>query len=332
MDLTTKYLGLELKNPLVHSASPLTQKVDNCRKLEDAGVAALVLHSIFEEQIRQEADELEHYLDFGTEKYAESITFFPKPEEFFTGPEEYLNHIQKIKKAVNIPVIASLNGCSLGGWTDYAKKIQQAGADALELNVYFLAADPDTDGEEIEKMYCSILKAVKKTVSIPVAMKIAPYFSSLPNVAKKLDKAGADALVLFNRFYQPDINIDELEVEPNLQLSTAMHMRLPLRWMGLLYGKVKANLAATGGIQDGKDMLKMLMAGADATMVCSTLLRHGIGHAKKMLHEFRDWMEQHEYESVAQLRGIMSQKSSPNPEVFERTNYMKVLGSYRQDI
>lgn len=332
MNLTTSYMGISLKNPLVMAAAPITDKVDNCRKLEDAGVSALVLHSLFEEQIRQEAEELEHYLNFGTEKYAESLTFFPKPEEFITGPEEYLKHIQKVKKTVDIPVIASLNGCSTGGWTGYAKKIQQAGADAIELNIYFMATDAGTTGQEIEKMYISILKSVKKVVKIPVAVKISPYFSSVANMAKTLVKTGADGLVLFNRFYQPDINIDDLEVEPKLTFSTPYESRLPLRWIGVLYGQVQTSLAANGGIYQAKDMIRMIMAGADVTMVCGTILEKGIGQAKRMLSEMSDWMEAHEYESVEQMRGIMSEKFSASREVYERTNYMKVLGSYQQDI
>jgi dihydroorotate dehydrogenase (fumarate) len=332
MDLTTRYMGLKLKNPLVLSASPLTHDLENYRKLEDEGVAAIVTHSIFEEQIREEANELDHYMTFGTEKFAESLSFFPKPSEFILGPEEYLNHLRKAKKAVDIPVIASLNGYTLGGWTEYAKLIQEAGADALELNIYFLPTDPEETGEKIEKTYLSILKAVKDEVKIPVALKLSPFFSSMANMAKKLDAAGADGLVLFNRFYQPDIDLDTLEVVPNLIFSTSQAMRLPLTWIAILYGQLKASLAATGGIHEAQDAIKMILVGADVTMVCAALLEGGVGHAKKILSEMEEWMEKNEYESVKQMKGILSQKSCPDPQAFERANYMKAIKDVQPDI
>ena len=331
MDLSTTYLGLKLKNPLVASASPLTKNLDSYKILEDSGVAAIVNHSLFEEQITHEVGELQHFLNKGSESYAESLSFFPQAAEFKLGPEEYLEHIHKAKKAVKIPVIASLNARTEGGWATFAKQIQHAGADALELNVYFMATNPDLDGRQIEQVYIDILQAVKSSVTIPVAIKIGPYFSALANMAKRLDKAGADGLVLFNRFYQPDIDLEELNVVPNLALSSSYDMRLPLRWIAILYGHVKANLAATTGIHSSEDVLKMIMSGADVTMLCSVLLRHGPAHAKVILEGIEKWMKEHEYKSIAQMKGSMSQKSCVNPETFERANYMKTLQSYRDE-
>ena len=332
MDLSTTYLGLKLKNPLIVSASPLTKNIDNYKRLEDAGVAAIVNHSLFEEQITHEVGELQHYLNKGSESYAESLSYFPHVDDFNLGPEEYLTHIFKAKKAVKIPVIASLNARTEGGWVTFAKQIQQAGADALELNVYFMATNPDMDGRHVEQVYVDILEEVKSVVTIPVSMKIGPYFSAVANMAKRLDKAGADGLVLFNRFYQPDIDLEELNVVPNLELSSSYEMRLPLRWIGLLYGHVKANLAGTTGIHSGKDVLKMIMSGADVTMLCSVLLHKGPSHAKVILQEMEDWMKEHEYVSITQMKGSMSQKSCINPETFERANYMKTLHSYKETI
>ena len=329
MDLTTKYMGLKLRNPLVVSSSPLSYDTDNYRKLEDAGVAAIVSHSIFEEQIRHEANELNHYLMQGTESFAEALSYFPEPDAFLLGPEAYLDHIRKAKKAVKIPIIGSLNGHTLGGWTEYAKLIEEAGADALELNIYFLSTNLDMKADLIEETYCEILQSIKSSVKIPVAIKLAPFFSSFPNMAKRLDQAGADALVLFNRFYQPDIDLEQLEVTPNLLLSTSYDMRLPLRWVAVLYGHIKASLAATSGIHEAQDVVKMLMVGADVTMMCSALLKNGIDHVKHVLKGVEQWMKEHDYESVEQLKGTMSQKSCANPEAFERANYMKVLQSFR---
>ena len=332
MDLSTTYLGLKLKNPLIVSASPLTKNIDNYKRLEDAGVAAIVNHSLFEEQITHEVGELQHYLNKGSESYAESLSYFPHVDDFNLGPEEYLTHIFKAKKAVKIPVIASLNARTEGGWVTFAKQIQQAGADALELNVYFMATNPDMDGRQVEQVYVDILEQVKSVVTIPVSIKIGPYFSAVANMAKRLDKAGADGLVLFNRFYQPDIDLEELNVVPNLELSSSYEMRLPLRWIGLLYGHVKANLAGTTGIHSGKDVLKMVMSGADVTMLCSVLLHKGPAHAKVILQEMEDWMKEHEYVSITQMKGSMSQKSCINPETFERANYMRTLHSYKETI
>ena len=278
IDLSTSYLGLQLRTPLLPSASPLSQEIDNIRRLEDAGASAVVLYSLFEEQLRQEEFELDHHLSSSTNSFAESQSFFPQPNEFRLGPEGYLNHIRKGKEAVSIPIIASLNGATVGGWTRYAKQIEQAGADALECNIYSIPTNPAISSTEIEQNYIDILRAVKSSVSIPVAVKLSPFFSNLANMAKRLDEAGADSLVLFNRFYQPDIDLEELELIPNVLLSTPQALRLPLTWIGILYGRVRASLAATSGIHGPQDVIKLLMVGANVTMLCSTLLRNGISH------------------------------------------------------
>ncbi|MBD2347010.1 dihydroorotate dehydrogenase-like protein [Anabaena subtropica] len=331
MDLTTNYLGLSLRSPLVPSASPLSGEIDNILWMEDAGAAAVVLPSLFEEQLSMESYELHHHLTYGTESFPESLTYFPQHQNFRIGPEEYLNLIQKSKEKVKIPIIASLNGSSLDGWTDYARMIEQAGAAALELNIYSVHTDADLTSEQIEQSYINMLKVVKASVQIPVAIKLSPYFTNMANMAKRLDNAGADALVLFNRFYQPDINLETLEVQPNVLLSTPQAMRLPLRWIAILYGQVNAHLAATSGIHNGHDVLKMLMAGANITMLCSVLLRHGIDHIRCIEEEMRQWMEKHEYESVQQLQGSMSQKNCPNPSAFERAQYMWALQTYQPE-
>jgi len=328
MDLTTNYLGLKLRSPLVISASPLSEDVDNIRHMEDAGAAAVVLYSLFEEQLRQDRLELNQNLQQGTESFAESLTYFPDAGEYHLGPEEYLKHIAAAKKATHIPIIASLNGSSVGGWTDYARQIQQAGADALELNIYYIPTDMDLAGDVVEDTYINILKSVKANVTIPVAVKLSPFFSNFANMAKRLDQAGANGLVLFNRFYQPDIELESLEVKPNILLSTPMAARLPLRWIALLYGRVQASLAATSGIHRGTDALKMLLAGADVTMLCSALLRHGIPQIALIERDLRAWLEEHEYESISQLKGSLSQKNCAEPAAFERAQYMKALTSY----
>jgi dihydroorotate dehydrogenase (fumarate) len=325
MDLTTNYLGLKLRSPLVVSASPLSEDVDNIKRMEDAGAAAVVLYSLFEEQLRQDRFELSKNLEQGTESFAEALTYFPEPDEFRLGPEEYLKHIAAAKKAVKIPIIASLNGSSVGGWTEYARQIQQAGADALELNIYYIPTDPDLSGEVVEDTYINILRAVKSEVTIPVAVKLSPFFSNFSNMAKRLDQAGANGLVLFNRFYQPDIELESLEVKPNILLSTPMAMRLPLRWIALLHGRVNASLAATSGIHRAADALKMLMVGADVTMLCSTIIRHGIPQIAAIERDLIDWMEEREYESVNQLKGSLSQQNCAEPAAFERAQYMKAL-------
>ena len=328
MNLTTTYLGLKLRTPLVPSASPLSEDIDNIKQMEDAGAAAVVLYSLFEEQLRQDRAELHQSMEQGTESFAEALTYFPEPEEFHLGPEEYLKHIAKAKRAVRIPVIASLNGSSTGGWTTYAKQIQQAGADALELNIYYIPTDVKLSSGDVEQAYLDILKAVKKEVSIPVAVKLSPFFTNFAGMAQKLDAAGANGLVLFNRFYQPDIDLESLDVKPNILLSTPMAMRLPLRWIAILHGRLRASLAATSGIHRASDVLKMLMAGADVTMLCSVLLRHGIQQIGAIERALAIWLEEHEYESVAQLKGSLSQKNCPAPSAFERAQYMRAISSY----
>ncbi len=327
IDLSTKYLGLQLRTPLVASASPLSHEIDGICRLEDAGASAVVLYSLFEEQLRLEALELNDRLTLGTESFAEAVSFFPQPSEFHMGPESYLNHIQRAKKAVSIPIIASLNGATVGGWTEYAREIEQAGADAVECNIYFLATDPDVSAGEIEQRYIDILTAVKSAVTIPVAVKISPFFSNTANMAKRFDETGANGLVLFNRFYQPDINLDDLEIEPNVLLSTPQDLRLPLTWIGILYGRVRASLAATSGVHGSQDVIKLLMVGADVTMLCSSLLKNGIGHLRHIEKGLLDWMEEHEYESVQQMKGSMSQLRCPDPSAFERAQYMRAVKS-----
>ncbi len=330
MDLSTNYLGLQLKNPIVPSASPLSEDISNIKLMEDAGAAAVVLYSLFEEQIEHESLELNYFTSVHNESYAEATSYFPEPFEFKTGPDEYLEHIKKAKDAVGIPVIASLNGKSLGGWVDYAKKIESAGADALELNIYLLAADTSKNSASVEKDYVDIVKAVTSSISIPVAVKMHPYFSSVANMASQLDKAGAKGLVLFNRFYQPDIDLETLEVTPNVLLSTPMSMRLPLRWIAMMYKKVNADLAATSGIYSEADVIKMLMVGAKVTQMLSCLLKFGIGHISDVLTKLKFWMEVNEYESVEMMRGSMSYMNVADPSVFERANYMKLLHSYNK--
>jgi len=329
MKLTTNYLGLKLRSPLVPSASPLGEDTDNIKRMEDAGAAAVVLHSLFEEQIVSERLDLDQKLTQGTESFSEALSFFPEPAEFRVGPEEYLALIADAKKSVKIPVIASLNGSSRGGWIHYAKDMQDAGADALELNIYQIPTDMSMEGSEVEKNTIEILKSVKSSVDIPVAVKLSPFFSNFANMAKRLDDAGADGLVLFNRFYQPDIDLDTLEITPNVLLSTPMAMRIPLRWIAILSGHLKASLAATSGIHRGSDAIKMLMAGADVTMLCSVLLKRGIKQIATIEQEILAWLDEHEYESIEQLKGSMSQKSCPDPSSFERAQYMRALSTYR---
>jgi dihydroorotate dehydrogenase (fumarate) len=325
MDLSTTYLGLKLRTPLVPSASPLSEEIDSIKLMEDCGASAVVLYSLFEEQLRQDRAELHHHLENGTFSFAEALTYFPEPEQFHLGPDGYLKHIAKAKQAVRIPIIASLNGSSTGGWTAYARAIEQAGADALELNIYNIPTDLDLTAEQVEQSYLDILAAVKAQLTIPVAVKLSPFFTNFANMAKRLDEAGANGLVLFNRFYQPDIDLESLEVKPNILLSTPMAMRVPLRWIALLYGRLQANLAATSGIHRASDVLKMLMAGADVTMLCSALIRHGIRQIGVVERDLVAWMEEHEYESVAQLKGSLSQKNCPDPGTFERAQYMRAI-------
>ena len=328
MDLRTTYMNMELKNPIVASASPLSREVANVRAMEDAGIAAVVMYSLFEEQISHETAEVDHYLSQGTGSFAEALDFFPEPEIYHRGPDEYLEHIRRLKDAVDIPVIASLNGVSPGGWTEYAQLMVDAGADALELNVYHIATDPTVSGAQVEQLYVDVLSEVKRLVKIPVAIKLSPFFSSMAGMAKQLDNVGADALVLFNRFYQPDFDLEELDVVSNVILSTPMAARLPLRWIAILHGRVSADLAATSGVHEAEDVIKMLMAGASVTMVCSTLLKNGIGHAWRVLDDMNTWLEEREYVSVSQLQGSMSQAACSNPEAYERSNYMRALNTF----
>ena len=324
-DLSTTYLGLKLQSPLVVSASPLSRDVDGICRLEDAGASAVVLYSLFEEQLRQEEVDLEYHLAAGTESFAESLSYFPQASEFQTGPEGYLNHIRKAKSSVRIPIIASLNGSTLGGWTKFAAQIERAGADALECNIYYIPTDPEISAEDVEKTYVDILCAVKSAVRIPVAVKLSPFFSNMARMAHRLDEAHADGLVLFNRFYQPDIDLEELEIRPNVLLSGPQSLRLPMTWIGILYGKIKANLAATSGVHSAHDVIKLLMVGANVTMMCSSLMRHGVNHIRHVERELRDWMEEHEYESVVQMQGSMSQLKCPDPSAFERAQYMRAV-------
>ncbi|MCZ7556384.1 MAG: dihydroorotate dehydrogenase-like protein [Bacteroidia bacterium] len=329
MDLTTTYMGLTLKNPIVPSASPMSKDLGIIKRMEDAGASAIVMYSLFEEQLMHEQKELDHFLTQGAESYQEAMSYFPEVEDFNLGPDEYLEHIRQAKEATSIPIIGSLNGVSAGGWLEYATKIEQAGADGLELNVYYIPTDGRYSAEEIEAIYVEDLTRVKSAVKIPVAMKLSPYFSSMSNMARKLDGAGADALVLFNRFYQPDFDLEELSVVPTVNLSSSGEGRLPLRWIAILYGHLKASMAATTGVHTAQDALKMLMAGADVTMLCSALLEKGPDHITTVLTDMQRWMEEKEYESVTQLKGSMSQRSVAEPAAFERANYMKALNSWR---
>ncbi len=327
MDLSTTYMGMTLKNPLVASASPLSEDIGNIKRLEDAGASAVVLYSLFEEQLSHDRMALYHHLSNGTESFAESLTYFPEPPEFHLGPEGYLEHIRRAKQAVKIPIIASLNGSTNGGWTEFAKLMQEAGADAIELNIYYLPTDLDLPGGAVEQTCLDIVESVKWSVTIPVAVKLSPYYSSMANMARRLDDAGADALVLFNRFYQPDIDLQTLDVLPNVLLSKPQALRLPLRWIAILHGRIRASLAATSGVHTAQDSLKLLMAGANVTMMCSALLKRGIGHLSVTLDEMKMWMEEFEYESVKQMQGSMSHLHTQNPAAYERVQYMRALQS-----
>jgi dihydroorotate dehydrogenase (fumarate) len=332
MDLTTTYMGLTLKNPIVPSASPLSENLDTIRQMEDAGAAAIVMYSLFEEQITWQNYQLDHYLSYGVDSFAEALNYFPDINHYHVGPDEYLNLIRRAKMVVDIPIIGSLNGVSTGGWIDYARKIQEAGADALELNTYYLPTDIGMPGAEVEQMYLEVVRDVKASLSIPVAVKLSPYFSATANMASQLAEAGADALVLFNRFYQPDFELESLEVTPHLVLSNPHELRLPLRWIAILYGRVPLDFAITSGVHSYQDVLKSLMAGAKVTMMASELLRNGLNRIGEIVQEASAWLEEHEYESVSQMRGSMSQQYVSEPAIFERANYMKVLQSWRPDL
>jgi dihydroorotate dehydrogenase (fumarate) len=327
-DLTTTYLGLQLRNPLVASASPLSEDLDNVRKMEDAGAAAVVFHSLFEEQINLESHELDRFLGAGTESFPESLTYLPELNWYNRGPDGYLEHLRQVKRTVQIPVIASLNGASPGGWTKYARKMEQAGADALELNIYFIAANPEMTAAEVERTYCELVREVSSSVNIPVAVKLSPYFTATANMAGHLDRAGAKGLVLFNRFYQPDFDLEKLEVIPRLTLSSSQELLLRLHWVAVLYDHVEADLAITGGVHTAEDVLKAMMAGGRVAMMTSALLSHGIEHIERVLADIGRWMEEHEYVSIRQMQGSMSMTSVANPSAFERANYMRVLSDY----
>lgn len=329
MDLRTQYMGLALKNPIVASSSPLSHTLDGLRRLEDAGAAGVVMYSLFEEQITAESFYLDYYLNHGTDSYAESLSYFPESYSYNIGPDEYLELIRRAKQSLGIPVIGSLNGVSTGGWIDYASLIEEAGANALELNVYYIPTSTYLAGAEVEYIYSDILRDVKRAVSIPVAMKLSPYFSSTANMAEKLWEGGADALVLFNRFYQPDFDLETLEVTPRLVLSNSDELRLPLRWVAILFGRVAVDFAVTSGVHTYQDALKALMAGARVAMMASELLQRGVGRINEVLTEMKEWMEEHEYESVSQMIGSMSQKNVIDPAAFERANYMKTLASFK---
>ena len=328
IDLSTTYLGLRLNSPLVASASPLARNTDMVRRMEDSGAAAVVMWSLFEEQIAHESRELDHYLETTANSYAESLSYFPDLGNYNIGPDEYLEHIQRLKAAVRIPVIASLNGVSPGGWVQYATKMEQAGADAIELNIYYLPTDPNLSGGEVEESYSELVRTVRAAVKIPIAVKLGPFFSSIPNMCRRLADAGADGLVLFNRFYQPDFDLEALEVVPNLKLSTSDDLRLPLRWIAILYGRLRCDFALTSGVHTAEDTLKAMMAGASVAMLTSELLARGVGRLGQILADMRAWMEEHEYESIAQMRGSMSQHAVADPAAFERANYMRVLQSF----
>jgi len=329
MDLSTSYMGLNLKHPIVASASPLSGTLDGIKRLEDGGAAAVVMFSLFEEQIRHENEAFSHLMESGAQSFAESLSYFPESDDYQVGPDSYLDLLRRAVEASGIPIIASLNCVTGEGWIDYARQMQQAGAAGLELNIYSVESDLDIPGTEVEQRYLDILQAVKSSVSIPVALKLSPFFSAMGNMARRLDQSGADALVLFNRFYQPDIDINELEVAPTLHLSSASEVRLPLLWIALLHGQIKASLAATRGVETAEEVIKYLLAGADVVMTTSALLRHGPSYINILLAGLKDWMEARRFASISQLRGGMSQSKVANPSAFQRANYIRVLEGYQ---
>lgn len=330
VDLTTSYLGLTLSSPIVASASPLSQRVEIVRRLEEAGVSAVVMYSLFEEQIIHQSLEIDHLLSHGAESFAEALSYLPDTGRYSVGPERYLEQLQKLKRTVSIPVIGSLNGVSPGGWVHYAKLMEEAGADAVELNIYYIPTDPNITSAELEQTYVDLVKAVRAEIAVPLAVKLSPYFTAFPNLAWRLMEAGANGLVLFNRYYQADIDLENLEVVPNLRLSTSDELRLPLRTVALLYGRVPLDFAITGGVHTAHDVLKSMMAGAKVACMASALLQGDCSaHVRDLLTDLRAWMSEHEYESIAQMQGSMSQRHVAEPAAFERANYMKVLGSFR---
>ena len=325
IDLTTQYMNLALKNPLVASASPLTESVDNLRHLEDSGIAAVILPSLFEEQLTLESVQ---DLSRGAEEFAEAITYLPNLESYNTGPEGYLELIHRAKQAIAIPVIASLNGTTPGGWVRYAREMEQAGADAIELNLYSIETDMHQSSDAVEDRYCELVRQVKTSLKIAVAVKLSPFFSSMAHMAKRLDDADADALVLFNRFYQADFDIENLEAAPHLVLSDPCELPLRLHWVAILYGSIRPSLAITGGVHRAEDVVKCMMAGAQVAMMTSALLQNGVRYPHRILDDLASWMTEHEYDSIQQMRGSMSYRAAPNPGAFERSNYMKMLSSY----
>lgn len=331
MDLSTTYMGLNLKHPVVASASPMSATLDGIQRMTEGGVAAIVLFSLFEEQIKHENEEFSHLMESGTQSFAESLSYFPEVDAYHVGPEHYLDLIRRAVERVEVPIIASLNCVSSEGWMEYAKLVEQAGAAGLELNIYGIEANLEASSAQVEQRYLDIVTAVKSCVNIPVALKLSPFFSSMGNMAKRLDQAGADALVLFNRFYQPDIDVQELEVAPALRLSSASEIRLPLLWTALLYGHVNASLAATRGVETSEEVVKYLLAGADVVMTTSALLRNGPGYTAELVNGLRGWMEARGFSSIADVRGIMSHRNVANPAAFERANYLKMLESFKSE-
>lgn len=329
MDLSTTYLGMELKNPLIAAASPLSKNVQRVKRLEAAGIAAVVLHSLFEEQIIHESLELDHYLSRSKDFSAEASSYLPDTGDYSLLPDKYLEHVAKVKKEVGIPVIGSLNGVSTGGWVRYARLIQEAGADALELNLYYLPIDPALTAEEIEAAQVELVATVKSSISVPLAVKLSPFYTALPNFVQRLAAVGADGIVLFNRFYQPDFDLEQLSIAHTLDLSTPSEMRMPLRWISILYGTIHSDLALTSGVHDHTGVLKAMMAGARVVMLASELLHRGPDRIPEILAELSSWMIDKEYDSLRQMQGSMSQRSVAEPAAFERANYMKVLGSFR---
>ncbi len=327
-DLSTTYLGLKLSSPLVPSASPLSKSIDNIKRLEEAGAAAVVLYSLFEEQINHESHALDHFLTHGTDSFAEALSHFPEASAYHLAPDKYVDHVRKVKEAVDIPIIGSLNGISNGGWIKYAKRIEEAGADALELNIYYVPTDLFLPSHEIELAYYDLVRNVKQMVNIPVAVKLSPYFTNMAHTARRLTEAGANALVLFNRFYQPDIDLETLEVVPRATLSSPQApqaLRLPLTWIGILHGRIQADLALTSGVHSAEDALKGLLVGANVVMLASELIKNGVGRIAEIRAGMEQWLEEHEYESVSQMRGSMSQKSVASPAAFERAHYMRAI-------
>jgi dihydroorotate dehydrogenase (fumarate) len=331
-DLSTTYLGLKLKNPLVVSASPLSKRVETVQRLEEAGAAAVVMYSLFEEQVTFESDRFDHYLEHSANHHAEALSYFPNMAYYNLGAAGYLSHLENIKKAVNIPVIGSLNGVSPGGWVEYARKIEDAGADALELNIYYLPTDLQISSQALEENYLELVYSVRSRINIPLAVKLSPFFTALPYMARRFTEAGANGLVLFNRFYQPDFDLDNLAVVPNLELSTPQELRLPLRWIALLYGRLQTDFALTGGVHSAQEVVKAMMAGASATMLASELLSNGIGRLQSILSNLEHWLVAYEYQSISQMKGSMSQLHCAEPAAFERANYMRALTTFDHQI